>query len=142
MPVSVSVLSDSKRLGKTIAAARGWHGDQRPAFAKLLGTSDTTLLKWEGGDFSSRYRTADQRRQLAERVIRVSGCPAEWFELDEPAPTVMELLAAHDATLQMLAEHLDLQDEAELARASADVDRLFGSSSRTSAGSRRGAASA
>lgn len=112
----MTVLSDSAEFGRRLAAARGYRGELRPAFAKRLGTTDTTLLKWEKGEFSSRYRTMDQRRELAERAIRVSGCPAAWFDLGEAAPDLSERVESLAQMVELMRSFL-LQGEPEELRA-------------------------
>lgn len=120
----MSVLSDSAEFGRLLAAARGYKGELRPAFAKRLGTTDTTLLKWEKGEFSSRYRTMDQRRELAERAIKVSGCPAGWFGLAEAEPGLSERVEALAQTVELLRSFL-LQGESEDLRAQLEQADAF-----------------
>lgn len=123
MPL-VTVLSDDKEFGKRIGAARGFRLELRPKFAKRLKTTDTTLREWEHGVFSSRYSSTEQRRQLAERVVKASGCPPEWFELREPPrDEALDQLRRMVAALSTLATTPDLGTsarqllEAELAAA-------------------------
>lgn len=91
-----------------ISAARGYAGKQRPEFAELVGTSVPTLTRWEGGDFAPRnYGSRDQRRALAERIIRASGCPAEWFELTETEPGFEERLEALEHAVSALVRRAE-----------------------------------
>jgi transcriptional regulator with XRE-family HTH domain len=117
-------LSDSKEFGRLLRAARGYKGEQRPAFAERLGTTDTTLLKWEKGEFSSRYRTVEQRRELAERAITVSGCPAAWFGLEEQPAGVSERLEDLAQTVELIRRFL-LADEPEELRTQLEREDAF-----------------
>jgi hypothetical protein len=73
----VSVLEDPAELGRRISAARGYAQMQRPAYAKEMGVSVPTLRRIEEGDEGSLGRSVEQRRQIAERAMRVAKAPAE-----------------------------------------------------------------
>jgi transcriptional regulator with XRE-family HTH domain len=120
-------LRDSEELGRRIAAARGYRRELRPDFAKRLGTTDTTLLKWEKGEFSSRYATREQRRQLVRLVIDASGCPAEWFDLAGGEQSLSERVAALEdqvaAARSILLGQPDADEAAETLRVADDAFR-------------------
>ena len=49
----------------------------RPEFAKELGISVPTLIRWEGGEESSLGHTVNERRDTAEKLLATFEVPAE-----------------------------------------------------------------
>lgn len=127
----MAVWEDARELGRRIAGARGYFGESQEDFGTRIGRSGRTVRKIEEGELGSIGRTKEVRRRLAQEIVD-AGAPGAWFDLEEAEPGVRELLAQHEAAIRLFAEHLDLQDEAELARLSADVEQLFDSSTQTS----------
>lgn len=135
------LLRDSAELGRRISAARGYHQSQRPEFAELIGTSDTTLLRWERGEFSSTYRTIDQRRQLMERVARASGCPPGWLGLAQLEPSTDDRLREVEAIVRELRVKAFGETAVQLEEDEERTARQYRSSGQHSEEPGRGAAS-
>lgn len=93
-------LEDPVELGRRIQAARGYAGMKRPAFWEAMGSSEATVIRWEKGNEASLGRTLEERRQLAERIQRVTGCPAEWLGLEEAEPSIEERLSRVEQLLE------------------------------------------
>ena len=113
----VTALKDAQEFGRRVAAARSYAGMKRPAFAKVMGRSVPTITRWEDGAKGSIGASIEQRRQLAQRIVEVTGCPPEWFDLSEPEPGEVDRL--RDEMDEMKTELLEEIERVRAAQASA-----------------------
>ncbi len=126
----MSVLQSPQEFGRRIGAARGYMPhprDKKTNFAKMLGTSVPTLSRMEAGEVGSLGTSVEERRQLAERVVAVTGVPASLFEISEPEPTEVDqmktaLADLTETTSRQAAEMVLLQRGQEDLRSR--VERL------------------
>jgi transcriptional regulator with XRE-family HTH domain len=97
-------LVDPAEFGNRARAARAYTGLSRAAFSKLIGKSDRTLAKIEDGEVGSIGSTQMERAELAERFVKASGCPPEWFDLAPAADDEEDLREAIDGLRVQLAD--------------------------------------
>lgn len=114
----MDVLKDPKEFGQRVGSARGYMPspkDKKTKFAKLMGVSVPTLTRWEEGEVGSIGATTAERRQLAERLVKVSGCPPETFGLSEPEPRGADQLRS-EFEQKLKALKMELLGEIEKVR--------------------------
>lgn len=95
--------------GRLVGAVRGYMRMLRPDFADAMGTSVTTVERWEEGAIGSVGQPGSEKRQnLIAKLVRESGCPESWFGLSRQSEDLAERVARLE---RIVAQTLDLPDE-------------------------------
>ena len=67
---------------RRISAARGYLGEQRPAFAKRLGMTASTLRRYEEEPNYPKTIKPHQQEALLRKIAEITGLPYEFFTVD------------------------------------------------------------
>lgn len=125
----------AKEMGARVRAAQAYLDLDQRNFGKLIGRSYKTVASIQKGEPGSTGRSPEQRRQLAEQIVRASNCPPEILGLSE-APADHRL-ARIEAELEQLRgllsppaepvedDEIDLEEAEEIAQADEDEDEAL-----------------